>query len=181
MRLNWTYIFVGEHVASLRASKYATHFSHHGMQRCYAGNLHNWVERNVINNFNESTTKSSTNALPKRSKALTFEKRLNAVTFWHSNYQDNEELSNRCFVSRSTFVEWKHKNTFGYIPCVLHFQCIHAPSIELSHRNIGNATKIKFVQTCFGVFTRRMLSENKTAVGQVFVVSVIAMSKRNNF
>ena len=43
-------------------------------------------------------TKSWTNAVPKRSKSLTFENCLNVIAFWHSNYRDNEDLSNRGFV-----------------------------------------------------------------------------------
>ena len=73
----------------------------------------------------------------------------------------------------------KTQKTFGLIQFVLHFQCIRAASIELFHRNIRNATQMEFVQACFCVFTRHWSSDNKTAVGQFFVVSVIAMSKRN--
>ena len=87
----------------------------------------------------------------------------------------------RRFCCRSTYVEWKHTNTFGSIPFVLHFQCFGATVLWTERKYIGNAIQIEFVQTSFSVFTREMSSENKTAVGQVFVVSVLAMSKRNSF
>ena len=53
---------------------------------------------NGFNQFLPSGTKSSTNAVPKRSKALAFENCLNGVAFWYCNYWDNEELSNGGFV-----------------------------------------------------------------------------------
>ena len=51
--------------------------------------------------FLRRSTKSSTNVIPKRSKALACYICLNGVTFWHSNYRDNEEVSNSgCVVAR---------------------------------------------------------------------------------
>ena len=86
----------------------------------------------------------------------------------------------RRFCFRSTCVEWKHKNTFEQNWFVLHFQCSSATSLWTERKYIGNATQLEFVQTFFCVFAEGMTSENKTAVGHIFVVSVIAMSKRNS-
>jgi len=43
-------------------------------------------------------TKSSTNAIPKRSKALALANCLNGAAFWNCNYRDNEDLPNGGFV-----------------------------------------------------------------------------------
>ena len=97
-----------------------------------------------------------------------------------SQLQRQRRIVQQRFCFRSTLVEWKYKNTFGIIPCVCcisnvsmkQFYGRHAYTLQMQH--------MEFVQTCFCVFIQRMSSENKTAVGQVFVVSVIAMLKRNS-
>ena len=129
--------------------------------------------------FLQRGTKSSTNASPKRSKALAFESCLKGVTFWHGKYRDNEELPNSGFVLARHVSSGHTKTRLG----TFHLCCI--PSVVMkqlygrSANTLGNATQMELAQTCCCVFTQHMSSENKTVVGQFFVVSVIAMSKRN--
>ena len=124
-------------------------------------------------------TKSSTNAIPKRAEALTFNNCLHGVELLHCNYRDNEELSNDGFVfARHVSSENTKTRLDNFHVCCIS-QCIRAPPIELFHTNTRNTTQMKFAQTCFCISTRHMSSENKTAVGQFFIVSVFAMSKLN--
>ena len=71
------------------------------------------------------------------------------------------------FCFRSTFIEWRHKNTFGQIPFVLHFQCFDETILWAEREYIGNATQMEFVQTCFvfsfdecGVKTQQRLDKS---------------------
>ena len=130
--------------------------------------------------FLPTGTKSLTNAIPKTFEGVSIWKWYKCCCVFTLQLPRQRRLVHQRFCFRSSFVEYKHKNTFGQIPFVLHFQCFDATILWTEREYIGNATHMELVQTCFCVFIQRMSSENKTTVGQVFVVLVIAMSKRTS-